>query len=492
LNIFVTIQLSMKKFFGLLVLMAGSQILFCQGYKVTLQTPNYTSGITYLTYYYGKNINIEDSEVVNNKGISIFQKKEKLLPGVYSIVFPGKDKMFDFLVDKEQIISIKADTSDLLEKATVIGSKENVLFHQYQKFVASKGNRLQKELNEYKASKNKQDSSLHEKNYSDLNKELNDYRENIIKQNPQSMLAALFTSMKEPTVPNTRPVTKDDSLANYEYYKKHYWDGITFMDDRIIRTPFFLPKVGKYFREVLSPAPDSIIRESDYLLLRARTAPEMYKFLLNWLTDEYINPRYMGQDAVFVHLFEKYHSKGISSWLNEKQMTAISNRAYMLMSNLIGDQAANLEMTDSLGKPQALYDVKAPYVVVCFWDPTCSHCREEVPQLDSFFHARWEKEGVKIFGVLTEPKEQVKWREFINKYNLQSWINVYQTEEQKKVIEDEKKPSYKQLYDVTQTPTLYLLDKDKRIIAKKLTFQQMDDLLQMKINNKSNNSSTVK
>ena len=57
----------------------------------------------------------------------------------------------------------------------------------------------------------------------------------------------------------------------------------------------------------------------------------------------------MGQDAVFVHLFEKYHSKGVSSWLNEKQMTAISNRAYMLMSNLIGEQAADLEMVDSSG-----------------------------------------------------------------------------------------------------------------------------------------------
>ena len=45
---------------------------FAQGYKVTLQTPNYNSGIAYLTYYYGKNINVEDSEVVNNKGIAVF------------------------------------------------------------------------------------------------------------------------------------------------------------------------------------------------------------------------------------------------------------------------------------------------------------------------------------------------------------------------------------------------------------------------------------
>ena len=104
-----------------------------------MQTPNYNSGIAYLTYYYGKNINVEDSAVVNNKGVAVFQKNEKLLPGVYSIVFPGKNKLFDFLVDKEQIINIKADTTDLLNKTTVTGSKENILFQQYQKFVASKG-----------------------------------------------------------------------------------------------------------------------------------------------------------------------------------------------------------------------------------------------------------------------------------------------------------------------------------------------------------------
>jgi thiol-disulfide isomerase/thioredoxin len=453
-----------------------------------LQTPDYNGGIAYLTYYFGKNINIEDSAVVNNKGIVIFQENERLLPGVYSIVFPGKNKLFDFLVDKAQIITIKADTSDLINKTTITGSKENILFQQYQKFVSLKGGYLQKEMNAYRASGNKSDSLLHEKNYASLNKELNDYRDNIIKQHPESMLASLLTSMKEPQILNAKPVTREDSINNYQYYKKHYWDGITFTDDRIIRTPFFLPKVEKFFREVVSPAPDSIIRESDYLLLRARTAPEMYKFLLNWLTDEYISPKYMGQDAVFVHLFEKYHSKGISSWLNEKQMTAISNRAYMLMSNLIGEQAANLEMVDSAGVSVPLYGVNADYTIVCFWDPTCGHCREEVPRLDSMYHAKWEKEGVKIYGVLTENKEQSKWREFINKYNLQSWINVYQTEEQKKENDEAKKPSYKQLYDVTQTPTLYLLDKDKHIIAKKLTWQQIDDVLEMKINNKAANN----
>ena len=482
----------MKIYLSLAFFISIPVSLLAQGYKVTLQTPDYNSGIAYLTYYYGKNINIEDSAVVNSNGVAVFQKNAKLLPGVYSIVFPGKNKLFDFLVDTEQIINIKADTTDLVNKTTVTGSKQNILFQQYQKYVAEKGSSLQNELNAFKASKTKSDSLLHEKNYSDLNKELNDYRDKIIKEHPESMLASLLTSMKEPKALNATPVTRQDSVNNYDYYKKHYWDGISFMDDRIIRTPFFLPKLERYFEQVVSQAPDSIIKESDYLLLLARSSPEMYKFLLNWLTDEYINPKYMGQDAVFVHLFEKYHSKGVSSWLNEKQMTAISNRAYMLMSNLIGEQAANLNMVDSAGAPVPLYSVKAPYVIVCFWDPTCSHCREEVPRMDSLYKAKWKKEGIKIYGVLTESKEIPKWKEFINKYNLQSWINVYQTEEQKKTDEDAKKPSYKQLYDVTQTPTLYLLDKDKRIIAKKLTWQQMDDVLQMKINNTNDSANASK
>ncbi len=479
----------MKTFFTIIFLFVISFASVAQGYKVTLQSPNYSSGIAYLTYYYGKNINVEDSAAVSPKGVAVFQKNEKLLPGIYSIVFPGKNKLFDFLVDKEQEISIKADTADLINKTSITGSKENVLFQQYQKFIASKSGRLQEELNSFKAAKNKNDSDLHEKNYKDLTKELNDYREKIMNEHPESMLATLLNAMREPKVLDTKPVTREDSLNNYDYYKKHYWDGITFTDDRILRTPFFLPKLERFFNEVVSPAPDSIIKESDYLLLRARTTPEMYKFLLNWLTDEYINPKYMGQDAVFVHLFEKYHSKGVSSWLNEKQITAISNRAYMLMSNLIGEQAADLEMVDSSGKSTPLYSINAEYIIICFWDPTCGHCREEVPRLDSLYHAKWQKEGVKIYGVLTETKEQDKWREFINKYNLESWINVYQTDKQKKESEDAKRPSYKQLYDVTQTPTLYLLDKDKHIIAKKLTWQQMDDLLDMKIKSKTSANS---
>jgi thiol-disulfide isomerase/thioredoxin len=471
-----------------LSLVFTSVVTVAQGYKVTLHAPDYKEGIAYLTYHYGKNMNIEDSAAVNNKGVAVFQKKEKLQPGIYSIVFPGKAKMFDFLVGNEQEISIAADTTDLLTKTTIVGSKENDLFQDYQRFIASKSTGLQNELEAYKTSATKADSVLHEQRYSNLNNELNDYRNNVITNHPESMLARLLKSMKEPAVPEKKPITKEDSISNYQFYKKHYWDGIDFTDASIIRTPFFLPRFEKYFREVLPPAPDSIIKEADYILLRARTSPDMYKFILNWLTDEYINPKYMGQDAVFVHLFEKYHSQGISSWLNEKQMTAITNRAYMLMANQLGKPAANLEMVDTAGRTRPLYQVAADFTIVCFWDPSCSHCQQEIPQLDSFYEAKWKNLGVKVYAVLSETTEVEKWKEFINKNNLRTWVNVYQTAAQKEEIEKAKKPSYKQLYDVTQTPTIYLLDDEKRIVAKKLSLEQIDELLQVKIQSRIANS----
>jgi thiol-disulfide isomerase/thioredoxin len=297
------------------------------------------------------------------------------------------------------------------------------------------------------------------------------------------MMAALLSAMKEPVYPSKVPVTRQDSINNYNEYKKHFWDGISFMDDRIIRTPFFLKKVERYYREVISPEPDSIIKDVDYKLLLARSSPEMYKFLLNWLTDEFINPKYMGQDAVFVHLFEKYHSKGSSPWLNEKQMESISRRAYMLMANLIGDKAADLDMLNTEDKATSLYSLNADYTIICFWDPNCGHCKEEVPRLDSIYRASWKKHNLKIFAVLTpDGKQSVKpeWLAFIKEHNIGDWTHVYKPKEMEDADFAAQRPSFRQLYDIIMTPTIYLLDKDKRIIGKKLTLLQLNDLLEVK------------
>jgi thiol-disulfide isomerase/thioredoxin len=473
----------MKKYLVFLFTALTISAAYSQGYQLTLKAPGYKSGIAYLTYYMGSNFLIADSAAIGNNSMAVFKDSTRLEPGIYAIFFPGKQLRTEFLIGNEQVITVTADTTDLVNKTVVTGSKENILYDQYQKIAASKGKMIQQERQAFTTARTKADSALHEKKYLALINELNEYREGIIKNQPKSMMAALLSAMKEPVYPAKVPVTRQDSINNYNEYKQHYWDGISFMDDRIIRTPFFSKKIERYYREVISPDPDSIIKDADYKLLLARSSPEMYKFLLNWLTDEFINPKYMGQDAVFVHLFEKYHSKGASPWLNEKQMEAISRRAYMLMANLIGEKAADLDMLNTEGKATSLYSVNADYTVIIFWDPNCGHCKEEVPRLDSIYRVNWKNHNLKIFAVLTpEGKQNVKpeWLTFIKMNNISDWTHVYKTQEMEDADFAAQRASFRQLYDINMTPTIYLLDKDKRIIGKKLTLLQLNDLLEVK------------
>ena len=422
-----------------------------------------------------------DSAATANNGVAIFKNKATLLPGIYSIVFPGKRLTTDFLVDKEQILNITADTNQL-EKVAVTGSVANTDFKNYQLLVNVVGKKLQEEKLAYDKSKTKADSTTHDVAYRKYNKQLNEYRESVVKNKPTSMLAVLLSALKESPIPTKIPVTRQDSIENYNFYKSHYWDGVTFMDDRVIRTPFFMPKLKNYYEQVLSQNPDTLIKDLDYKLLLARSNNEMYKFLLNWFTDQYISPKYMGQDAVFVHLYQKYHSQGMSKWLSKYQDSIITRRAFMLMSNLVGEKAANLEMVDTAGKPKNLYDVNADFTVVVFWDPNCGHCKEEIPRIDSFYRAFWKAKNVKIYAVLNDGENlKPAWLDFIREKKLTEWANVYQTKAMADLEVTQQRPSFKQLYDVYVTPTIYLLDKNKQIAAKKLSIEQLNDFIDVMV-----------
>ena len=459
-----------------------NDVLPDSSFRVRLTTPSYKEGLAYLCYHFGKNLNIEDSAYIDDKGEATFSGNRLLLGGIYAIVFPGKSVTFDFFVDKNQDISIYADVNDL-QNVVIKGSDENKLFRDYQKFIMVKGGMLQDARTSYASATNKSDSAFHEARYSAVNKEMNDYRDSIMKNHSASMMALFLNAMREPEIIHKQPKTRQDSIDNYDNYKAHYFDGITFRDERVLRTPFFMPKFEKYYNDIIIQAADTLIKDIDYRLLLARTCPEMYRFLLNWYTDYYLNPKYMGHDAVFVHLFEKYHSKGLSNWLNEKQMETITRRAYMQMANLLGAQGSNLEMVDSSGKRTDLYDVKADYTLICFWDPSCGHCKEELPRIDSIYRASWKKKGVKIYAVLNDHEKKKDWVNYIKEHKMGDWLHVYETPEKEKEISDSKRPSYRQLYDVTQTPTILMLDKDKRIIGKRLSFLQLNDMLEARMKN---------
>ena len=460
------------------------------GHQIHINLKPYTSGKVYLGYYYGKIKALADSTMLDAGGAGAFTSNELLPGGVYFIVSPHRTILFELLIDSQQHFSISADTTNI--PASIVytgpGSAENTVFQSYTRLTTTKGTEIVAVQKELASAHTKADSAQLREKIRRLNADIQQYRDELTAKYPHSFLVTLFQVMKDPIVPPAaqQPGGKYDSTFAYHYFKSHFWDGISFTDDRLTRTPVFEPRLDKYFRDLVAPEVDSIEREVDWMLLQARVSKPLFQYLMVYFVQKYINPEYMGQDAVFVHLFEKYINTGQTEFFTEKYRTYINNRAYSLMANLIGQPAPNLEMVDSAGKAMPLYEVNAPFIIICFWDATCGHCKEIVPEVDSIFKAKWRQAGVKLYGVMVDGGKEA-WLQFIKDHNLTDWIHVYETKAQQEATEAAGKPGYRQLYDVYQTPILYLLDKDKRIIAKKLSYQQLDEVMNLKMQHAKSN-----
>ncbi len=471
-----------KKSFSVFSFLLISYFGYSQGYEIHLTLKPFTNSKVYLGYHYGKVKAVADSVILDGNSMGVFKGKDKLSGGIYFIVSPRKEILFELLIDKQQQFSVSADSARLPASIVFTGSPENTAFQEYTAFMNTHGKSLAELQTQLSKAKSKPDSTLVREKMKKLNEEVKAERDGLENKDPNSLLAMLLRALKEPVVPPIPklPNGRPDSTFAYRYYKEHYWDNISFTDDRLLRTPIFEPKLDRYYKDLVSPESDSIDREIDYMLLYSRTNKDMFKFLLVYFTQKYINPEFMGQDAVFIHLFEKYINTGQADFFTEKYRKFVDDRAYSIMANLIGQPAANLEMTDTSGKIRSLYEIPANFVLICFWDPTCSHCKETIPKVDSIYQAKWKYEGVQIFGVMVDGGQD-NWRNFIQAHNLKDWINVYQTTAQHDEVAAAGRPDYRQLYDVYQTPVLYLLDKEKRIVAKKLTYQQVDEVINLKL-----------
>lgn len=453
-----------------------------EAYQISVNIKPFNKGYLYLAHHYGNKQFLIDSARIEANGDALFTGKEKLMGGVYMIAYPEKNGWVECLLDKEQRFSLSTDTSDIIGTIQFNGSPDNELFAQYQKKsfqLGSEINNLQKLM----AQASPDEAEKLRAKLQDKGGQVQQYREQIMREHPDHLLTAIFHVLKEPVVPpaSAHPNGRYDSMYAYQYYKSHYWDNISMTDERLIRTPVFEGKFNRYYDQVLPQHPDSLIRAAGDMIDASRTNPEMFKYLLSNLTDKYVNPTYMGQDAVFVYLFEKYYLTGqADSWMNEKYKKFIFDRGYSLMANVLGKKGSNFDFVDTLGKKSSLYTVNAPYTVICFWDPTCGHCKDEVPRVDSIFQLKWKKQGVALVGMMTDGGKDA-WLKFIREKNLKGWMHVHQTQEMKDADQAANRPGFRQLYDVYQTPLLYLLDKEKRIIAKKLTYTQLDELLQQKM-----------
>jgi thiol-disulfide isomerase/thioredoxin len=169
----------------------------------------------------------------------------------------------------------------------------------------------------------------------------------------------------------------------------------------------------------------------------------------------------MGHDAVMVKLADDIYLSGKADWTTKEFRDDLSKQVELLRNNLIGLKAKDLIMNSYKGTFVSLYDIEKDFTILYFWEPNCGHCKEATPKLKAYYE-KAKNEGVEVFAVCTVD-DKPAWTKYIEENGL-TWINGW---------DPERKTYFDFYYNVQSTPMIYILDRNKKIIAKKLS---VDDI----------------
>ena len=417
--------------------------------------------------HYGDKQYVQDTAVVGPDGWMTFKRDTMMPGGIYLVIIPSK-KYFEIVLADDQQFSAETDTLDFVKNMKITGCDENKFFYEYLNYLGDMGKKmdpLQDAMKRARASNNKDSIDLLTKQMTAIDSTVKAYKRDYYKtKHPKTFMAKVLSAMDEPdALPKDPAKYPNDSLysvANYWHYRNHYFDGMDFSDDRLVRSPVYANKLKFYLDKIIPQNPDSIAAACDWIIGKSRASKELFKYTLYYCTYHYESSNIMGYDAIFVHVALKYYKTHEAWWVSDEQNDKIVKKAEQESWGLIGKPAINLMMEDSSGNVQSLQAVDAKYTVVIFWDPTCSHCKKEVPILQAYADSL-NKAGtsIKVYAVYSE-LDYKAWKDYIKEHKL-NWINVCAKNET-------ELGTAKYYYEVNSTPTIFLLDRNKKIIAKRL------------------------
>ncbi|MDR2009516.1 MAG: DUF5106 domain-containing protein [Bacteroidales bacterium] len=473
----------MKKLGLLIFVFISSLSLFAQKndnkYEIKVKINGVHDTVIYLGYHFGAKQFVIDTARIDQKGYAVFKGNTDLNRGIYLIAMPSKNmNYFEILLGNDgRSFSVETDTSNYVEHMKIKGSQENIVFNEYQRKM-SEFQKTRMDLNkEYNDAK---DNAAEQENIrikmEKSNNERENYMNSLIKTYPDFFFSKILLSLldiKIPEPPKDEEGNVIDPNFQYFYYKDHYFDNIDFSENGLLRTPIYEGKLDYYLTRMVVPAPDSLIKETHDIINRAYEGGDslVFQYTLSRLFNTYDTSKVMGYDAVFVAIAEDWYLSGKATWADSTLLAKISERVDKITPNKIGNVAPNLTKMQSLDdKYYSLHQIPGDYTVMIFWEPSCGHCKKEVPKLMDELRDTLHKLNVSVFAVYTQYDKE-EWKKFIEekKLNENGWYNVW----------DGPYPhsKFRDLYDIYSTPVVFVLDKDKKIIGKRMGVENIKSLI---------------
>jgi len=254
----------------------------------------------------------------------------------------------------------------------------------------------------------------------------------------------------------------------------------------MLRTPLYEEKILTYIDKVVPQIPDSINPEIDMLIAKSRSNQELFRYMLVTLFNHYGQSQIMGFDGIALYIADKYYINE-ATWSDTAYIKKLKDQVAKKLPLILGKTAPDIRLVyvssdhfiaaaDSLPLKKNPYvgtffnlsDIKKDFIILYFWEADCGHCKKATPIMyDVFNKLKTKNVTVIAINLLSGEEGKVKWIDFVNEHKLYDWINAWNPYDYK----------FKELFDVSSTPTIYILDRDRKIIAKRIGPEQCEEII---------------
>lgn len=401
----------------------------------------------------GQGYTVVDSSLQISQGSYRFTLPSGYQKGMYRVDV-GKNIKLNIVVGNETRIDVNtvvfAPDDSLRSNASV----ENNTYWKFQRQKALHGQQtwLIRSLMDYYPDTSTFQNILRDE-VKRLSNELNRFAEELIQSN-HNLLASEFIRLEQ------RPVACDSDKVTPDQLVSAWWSTIDLHNPLIKNTPALSERVWAYMENYFSD--DFYKEEQDMEFIRgvhALLARPMDIEVKHALREILING-FVDSDYQDVYEYLQLTAFDDLEPLRKPEPEDKSKKKPRVK---VGEKALDFRLQPLQGSPINLSNINADYKLVLFWSSWCPHCIHAIPKILEIYKT-YKDMGFEVIAISLDD-ESASWERYVRDLNLH-WINV-------RIPYSPENDVYA-VYDVHETPRMFLLSKDLEIVSKPSTIRQLE------------------
>ena len=433
-------------------------------YQIKIKATNTADSIAYFrgTVFDDKNYIPKDT-IKLYKGNYTVAAKKPIIGGIYFLYFPkSKQKVF-FSLENLDSIKVEIRGANYLDSIK-FSNKVNQQFVEYQlleKKLSNYDTNYAAELAKGKKFNLAQKAAFFQPKTS----QLVSYRTTLLKNLKQ--VNALFVHLNTLNILDSSVPSRKNYIGRNELIKR-----IDFKNPKLLFTPNIKNVLNEYYSYYPLQA-DSLNKGLDTVMNKVDGKSNMSMYITDYFIKLLHNREIVNNTEAYTYYLEKYILNQKYKISDIKQLDQLKTELANLKSLQLQDTCVNMILKDTTGQVQNLQEFASQnkFTLIIFYDPTCEHCKVELPKMDSTINLLENTYNIKVgrYAVCNEPSLPASiWKDFIVKYNLnKNYINVNLANNM----------DLRKSYDAFTNPIFYLVNNKGILLGKKLSPQTVRNLI---------------